>query len=945
MTSGAAENVSRLLKQAIVTLCREKVTFRNRLEIDGIVCLAVDGADQHVVKIHELFNNKTSPAVVLKEEPRLPTPDLTRVVSPVLSNGNISDVSKHPDTNSSIDLSEPSMSPRGKSSSQLFENLPFRCSPSIKQELTDEHVVTEASPSSQVATASPYVTFDKQRFPGIEKLTLSNAKDIPCKRCGKTMENVQQYENHNMVSHGHFTCMICLSTFTSRNNMKRHIRLHTGVKPYVCHKCPESFSRNDDFKRHLLRHTFQKPFRCATCQSGFSDRGSVRAHMMKEHTCGVFHGCPQCGECFTDGKQLMEHKKTHTEFLDYRCSLCSFTGSNALMYNKHMLTHGPHKQYTCQHCEISYPDPFTYTNHLKKHKTDELVQTYRCCFCDLTLPTFEQFQRHEHSHVHSKQHTCSVCQKHFRYPSNLREHMLTHIPKSDLLDAAKNHMPGAKNYTTDANEVEDTVTLSTDADTNQSNIKYESDAEELNDVSDDLEENNNDIPKAEEQYSMGMSDYWCTECQQGFGTEHDLQDHITSQHEQSGTEFIEPVSPKQEISGGPDTENNCATQLRSPYEACTQIDAIVAKTKQRLLSQTYDDGTKVNKRKSSAVGRKFMMPKRSRVYDEDTIVDEIEETKTTNELQNIPVPAMAEMKSAIKDEVIYKQLDAIYGTPGKASILERANDVENVAGNHREPAIVLVMPVGLVDTIPNNFDQNFKSESLAITASLRKQIESRRDGSSGEPPADETGARVAQSNRKKRGTKTIAATLERNGIARMNDVTGSDDTTDSLDLSQYSKSSVLGMDTEFSASPNSISPTTINLKVRNPGFEKVITPDILFETKAPFTCEICKETISDFKTFDQHGVKIHRRFICSYCGKAFTSRPNRERHVRYHTGEKPYKCDLCAVSFFRGDDLKYHRTTKHADVKPFTCGACKASFSYPKDLEKHLRVHPDHKLI
>ena len=92
------------------------------------------------------------------------------------------------------------------------------------------------------------------------------------------------------------------------------------------------------------------------------------------------------------------------------------------------MTHNiwPQKRYTCTHCEITFTDPFTYTTHLKKHKGDELVQSFGCCFCEIKLQSYEQFQRHEHSHIQAKQHICTVCQKHFRYPSSLREHMLTH---------------------------------------------------------------------------------------------------------------------------------------------------------------------------------------------------------------------------------------------------------------------------------------------------------------------------------------------------------------------------------------------------------------------------------------------------------------------------------------------------------------------------------------
>lgn len=918
------------MKQSIITLCRETVTYSDKLEVDGIICLAIDGIEQHVVKIHEVFIADSTVDALVKEESRLPTPDITRVPSPQISlPNNVNSTPRSDSASSDISpISSTSSCAGVKNTSQLFENVPFKTIPEIKPK-----PVAESTPTSRLPPG--YTMIDKDRYRGMEGLTISNAKDIPCKKCGKTIENVAQYENHNMSAHGHFTCMICLSTFTSRNNMKRHIRLHTGVKPYVCHKCPESFSRNDDFKRHLLRHTFQKPFRCTICQSGFTDRGQVRAHMMKEHNCAVFHSCPHCGECFDDSKKMHDHKKTHTEWLEYRCSLCSFTGSNALMYNKHMLTHGPPKQYRCNQCEMSFPDPFTYTSHLKKHKGDELAQNFVCCFCDLAFNSFEQFQRHEHSHVHSKQHTCKVCQKHFRYPSNLREHMLTHIPKSDLMDTSKDHTIDAKNYHPNADNVVANDLQDTSTENNSES--------EMEDVHDDAEENNNVVIKSEPQFDVGL-DYWCTECHHGFGSESDLQSHIMTQHEQNGYGHSPRVSlsPSHDISEEYE-EMTMQTEDLAPYSSQTQLDSIVISQVRSVHPLTYDtneEGTKPNKRKSNHAARTFLLPKRNKMYEEETVVDGTDVAQETEMSKHVLNTTL----SGIKNEPEHKEFGETTikrnkraTVVAKPSALEVHDIVMNLKTERTSPVNCNEQPIDL------GIKNHVKLEMTSITASLRGQPKERQNLTTS-PLHEEESLAMAQFYKTKSQPKILSYT-ESEVDKKANGKTDDDFSNGSNgEIAHYSKTSVLGMDTDFSTSPNRSSPTTINLKVRNPGFEKVVTPDILFETKAPFTCEICSETFPDFVNFDQHGVKVHRRFICSYCGKAFTSRPNRERHVRYHTGEKPYKCDLCTVSFFRGDDLKYHRTTKHADVKPFTCAACQTSFSYPKDLEKHLRVHPDHKL-
>lgn len=50
----------------------------------------------------------------------------------------------------------------------------------------------------------------------------------------------------------------------------------------------------------------------------------------------------------------------------------------------------------------------------------------------------------------------------------------------------------------------------------------------------------------------------------------------------------------------------------------------------------------------------------------------------------------------------------------------------------------------------------------------------------------------------------------------------------------------------------------------------------------------------------------HPKHICGVCGSRFTSKPNRDRHVRAHYGERPFACE-CGMAFASKNDLKRHR--------------------------------------
>ena len=72
----------------------------------------------------------------------------------------------------------------------------------------------------------------------------------------------------------------CSDGFNTRFSLKRHVKMHTGEKPYPCTQCPKSFAEKSTLIRHLRIHTGERPFACSWtgCERVFSDRTNVRRH-------------------------------------------------------------------------------------------------------------------------------------------------------------------------------------------------------------------------------------------------------------------------------------------------------------------------------------------------------------------------------------------------------------------------------------------------------------------------------------------------------------------------------------------------------------------------------------------------------------------------------------------------------------------------------------------
>ena len=74
-------------------------------------------------------------------------------------------------------------------------------------------------------------------------------------------------------------CAFCAYESSSSNNVVRHERTHTGVKPFACHFCAYRSTRSDDLAKHVMRHGVKpRLYTCDHCSYVSVDVSNLRRH-------------------------------------------------------------------------------------------------------------------------------------------------------------------------------------------------------------------------------------------------------------------------------------------------------------------------------------------------------------------------------------------------------------------------------------------------------------------------------------------------------------------------------------------------------------------------------------------------------------------------------------------------------------------------------------------
>ncbi|XP_070530317.1 zinc finger protein 236 isoform X2 [Cardiocondyla obscurior] len=796
-----------------------------------------------------------------------------------------------------------------------------------------------------------------------------------------------------------YACDSCSKTFACHSSLTAHAKLHT--KPHKCNICDKSFSASTILKNHMKSHTRQKPkispeaenlipqvvlqeplvisdagnkisvmqvqskqkelcesvgmarpHECCVCHAAFRKVSHLKQHF-RRHTGERPFKCPKCDRRFTSNSVLKSHLHTHDDARPYSCAICDTKFSTQSSMKRHLVTHSNKRPYMCPYCNKTFKTKVNCRKHIKRHKhelaqqlekqktqnqkepqtpssenkgatstlpesinlTEDMVVSFQPQMApDFTQAFSDQFQNisaeKEKSFLLSDNVTPIVNQNLSVDATNLETSQTLHADETGTVTLP--HYSGDQTLTPESiREIEETLNqqlfnINMNLGLGATNLSRQMDETNTNSLNNSREqpvlniiyEHNKNLESSGNTIFMSQFDSFDMN-HITLQTDNDMDIALNPSNSTNISSILpksvanqqeEPVIPfttSNNINASQITRNTPLVVISSPKENCSELVKL-----SQVCPSKY---SKVIAKADTTNGSEIQD-----VNNHEKIIQKSKAALCENEKNNL---FMKNFQSVIQPDMLVP------------------SDVDN---STKMSECNTLLQCHMCD------DQGFTTERL------KEHLKSHRGAK--EYECSECSQRfytnggltkhMKMHTNKQRWKcavcqKTLSSKLQLKFHSKMHDMieswnsssTEPDSSQKDLAFSNSELSNLTRLEVQINSNPSrSVS-------------EKVLM-DAVAEKKS-------------MDHVDETAVKKEMKEYtnkCKYCPKTFRKPSDLIRHIRTHTGERPYKCEHCNKSFAVKCTLDSHMKV-HTGKKTFCCHVCSSMFATKGSLKVHMRLH------